>query len=183
MKTEKKWFAVYTRPRCEKKVAELLAKRNVEAFCPLNKVMRQWADRKKMIMEPLFTSYVFVRADEAEYLTIKQTDGIINFVYWLGSPAVIKDDEIDAIKAFLSQHSDVKLEKVDINVADKVRITDGLLVHREGNVLEVKSKTIKILLPSLGYAMTAEVSKSKVELIDYSQNVYPAAEYYEAKVV
>lgn len=183
MITEKKWYAVYTRARWEKKVAELLTKRKVDVFCPLNKVMRQWADRKKMILEPLFTSYVFVHASEADYLTIKQTEGIINFVYWLGSPAVIKDEEIYAIKDFLSEHADVKLEKVDINVSDKVRITDGLLVHREGDVLEVKSKSVKIYLPSLGYAMTAEVSKSKVELINYSQDVYPANNYYRVKVV
>lgn len=183
MTSEKKWYAVYTRPRWEKKVAETLAKRKVEVFCPLNKVMRQWADRKKMILEPLFTSYVFVHVAEADYLTIKQTDGIINFVYWLGSPAVIKEDEINAIRNFLKEHTDVKLERVNINVADKVRITDGLLVHREGDVLEVKSKTVKILLPSLGYAMTAEVSKSKVEVIHYPQNVYPANDYYRVKVV
>lgn len=176
MKTEKKWYAVYTRPRWEKKVAELLAKRKVEVFCPLNKVVRQWVDRKKTILEPLFTSYVFVCATEAEHLTIRQTDGIINFVYWLGSPAVIKDEEIETIKNFLNDYSDVKLERVAINVADKVRITDGLLVHREGDVLEVKSKTVKVLLPSLGYAMTAEVSKSRIEVINYSPS-----EYYRVK--
>jgi transcription antitermination factor NusG len=183
MTTAKKWFAIYTRPRWEKKVAEILTRRRVEVFCPLNKVMRQWSDRKKMVMEPLFTSYVFVRVEEPEFLTIKQTDGIINFVYWLGNPAVIKDDEIEAIKAFLNEHPHVTLEKVAINVADRVRITDGLLVHREGDVLEVKSKTVKVLLPSLGYAMTAEVSKSKIEVIDYTQNVYPSNDYYGAKVV
>jgi transcription antitermination factor NusG len=183
MITEKKWYAVYTRPRWEKKVAELLAKRKVEVFCPLNKVMRQWADRKKVIMEPLFTSYVFVHAAEAEYSIIKQTDGIINFVYWLGSPAVIKDEEIDAIRFFLDEHSNVKLEKVDINIADRVRITDGLLVHREGDVLEVKSKTVKILLPSLGYSMTAEVSKTKVELLNNATEFSPPKEYYRVKAV
>jgi len=164
-------------------VAELLAKRKVEVFCPLNKVMRQWADRKKVIMEPLFTSYVFVHAAEAEYSIIKQTDGIINFVYWLGSPAVIKDEEIDAIRFFLDEHSNVKLEKVDINIADRVRITDGLLVHREGDVLEVKSKTVKILLPSLGYSMTAEVSKTKVELLNNATEFSAPKDYYRVKAV
>lgn len=181
MTTEKKWYAVYTRPRWEKKVADLLTKRQVDVFCPLNRVVRQWADRKKTILEPLFTSYVFVCATAEEHLTIKQTDGIINFVYWLGSPAVIKNDEIDAIRNFLNDYSDVKLERVAVNVADKVRITDGLLVHREGDVLEVKSKTVKVLLPSLGYAMTAEVSKSRIEVINYPPNLYPTSNYYHVK--
>ncbi len=168
MNNEKYWYAVYTRPRWEKKVSESLNKRNVENFCPLNKVVRQWADRKKTIYEPLFTSYVFVCAAEMDQLTIKKTDGILNFVYWLGKPAVIKNDEINAIKVFLEAHHDIRLEKINVNVSDKVRITDGPLMHLEGDVLEVKNKSVKVFLPSLGYAMVAEVSKSRIEMVKTS---------------
>lgn len=166
MNYEKQWYAVYTRPRWEKKVSDLLNKRNVENFCPLNKVVRQWADRKKTIYEPLFTSYVFVCASEIDQLTIRKTDGILNFVYWLGKPAVIKNDEINAIKTFLEKHHDIRLEKINVNVSDKVRITDGPLIHLEGDVLEVKNKSVKVFLPSLGYAMIAEISKARIELVN-----------------
>lgn len=182
MALEKKWYAVYTKPRWEKKVAELLTKRRVENFCPLNKVVRQWADRKKTILEPLFTSYVFVHASEQEHLTIKQTDGIINLVYWLGAPAVIKDEEILTIRNFLEEHSNVKLERIAVSVSDKVRILDGLLVHREGEVVEVKNKTVKVFLPSLGYTMLAEVGKDKIEILNYSESAYMSTSYYQTKV-
>lgn len=165
MDTNKKWYAVYTRPRWEKKVADLLTKKRVENYCPLNKVVRQWADRKKLIYEPLFTSYVFVHAVPQEHLLIKQTDGILNFVYWLGQPAVIRNDEIDAVKQFLDEYHDVQLEKIDVNMNDHVKITSGPLMSREGNVIEVRNRTVKVLLPSLGYAMTAEVEKTNVEII------------------
>ena len=182
MALEKKWYAVYTKPRWEKKVAELLTKRRIENFCPLNKVVRQWADRKKTVLEPLFTSYVFVHASEQEHLAIKQTDGIVNLVYWLGAPAVIRDEEIEAIQDFLLDHTDVKLEKIAVNISDRVRITDGLLVHREGEVLEVKNKTVKVFLPSLGYTMVAEVAKDKIEVLNYTQSVYAPSSFYQAKV-
>ena len=55
MSTEKKWYAVYTRPKWEKKVAELLSRKRIENYCPLNKSIKQWSDRKKTIFEPLFT--------------------------------------------------------------------------------------------------------------------------------
>lgn len=165
MIVEKKWFVVYTKPRWEKKVAELFCKRKIENFCPLNKVLRQWADRKKIVYEPLFTSYVFVHASEAEHIAVKQTDGVINFVYWLGKPAVIKQVEIEAIQDFLNEHNNVKLEKVNVSVSDTVRITEGPLIFREGNVLEVSKKSVRVFLPSLGYAMIAEVSKSHIEII------------------
>ncbi|MEO7049924.1 MAG: transcription termination/antitermination NusG family protein, partial [Ferruginibacter sp.] len=91
---KKTWYAVYTKSRCEKKVASLLAKKKVEHYCPLNRVVKQWSDRRKLVFEPLFTSYVFVKATDAEMATIRQTNDVINFVYWLGRPAVIKDTEI-----------------------------------------------------------------------------------------
>ncbi len=178
---EKKWYAVYTKPRWEKKVAEGLSKRRIDNFCPLAKTVRQWSDRRKMVLEPLFTSYVFVYASEAEHLSIKQTDGILNLVYWLGSPAVIRDEEIDAIKDFIQEHHNVHLEKTTVNISDRVRITDGVLIHREGDVLEVKNKTVKLYLPSLGYTMIAEVAKEKIEVLNYTQGVYASAAYQQVK--
>ncbi len=59
----------------------------------------------------MFTSYVFVRVAETEHNLLKQTDGIINMVYWLGKPAVIRDSEIDLIKKFLNEYTNVKLER------------------------------------------------------------------------
>ena len=60
---EKHWYAVYTRPRSEKRVDILLQKKSIESWCPLQKVQRQWSDRKKTILQPLFTSYVFVHVN------------------------------------------------------------------------------------------------------------------------
>jgi transcription antitermination factor NusG len=165
MDTNKKWYAVYTRPRWEKKVSDLLVRKHIENYCPLNKVVRQWADRKKIVLEPLFTSYVFVHTTPEEHLAIKQTDGILNFVFWLGQPAVIRDEEIDTIKQFLDEYQNVQLEKTNVNTHDRVRISSGPLMAQEGDVIEVRSKTVKVHLPCLGYVMTAEVAKTNVEVI------------------
>ncbi|MEJ7911787.1 MAG: UpxY family transcription antiterminator [Chitinophagaceae bacterium] len=179
METNKQWYAVYTRPRWEKKVASLLTRKKVDNFCPLNKVVKQWADRKKIIEEPLFTSYVFVYTSIADQLAVRQTDGVLNFVYWLGKPAVIKDKEIDTIKSFLQLHKNVQLEKIDVSVNDQIRVVGGPLMMREGEIIEVKNKTVKVRLPSLGYAMYAEVEKSNVEILNLSQP-YLTNTYYNA---
>jgi transcription antitermination factor NusG len=160
------WYAVYTKPRWEKKVAELLVRKKIETYCPLNRVHRQWSDRKKIILEPLFTSYVFVRISDAEQLQVRMTDGVLNFVYWLGKPAVIKDEEIDVIKRFLNDHDNVQVEKTFVNVNDHVRVISGPLMMREGNVVEVKHKTVKVSLPTLGYTLIAEVDKQNLEKLD-----------------
>ena len=165
MNTNKQWYALYTRPRWEKKVAEQLDRKKLESYCPLNKVVRQWSDRKKTVMEPLFVSYVFIYATPADFLSVKQTDGVINYVHWLGKPAVIKDEEINVIKRFLNEHDNVKLEKIQINLQDNVRIIAGPLMSVTGKVMEVKPKTVKVHLPSMGFAMVAEIDKTNVELV------------------
>jgi transcription antitermination factor NusG len=103
MSNSKRWFAAYTKPRWEKKVSGVLERKGVECWCPLKKTEKQWSDRKKVVEEPLFTSYVFVRINETEKSVVLMTDGILNFVYYIGKPAIIRDEEIDIIKKFLSE--------------------------------------------------------------------------------
>jgi transcription antitermination factor NusG len=165
MNTIKQWYAVYTKPRWEKKVADLLSKKEIENYCPLNKVRKQWADRKKTVLEPLFTSYVFVRVHEKEHLQLKQTEGVLNLVYWLKKPAIIKEAEINAIRNFLDEHRDIKLEKTPVNINDSIKVISGPLMEREGKVLEIRNRSVKIVLPSLGFAMVAEVKTSNIRVI------------------
>jgi transcription termination/antitermination protein NusG len=163
MKADLQWYAVYTKPCWEKKVAALLSQQQIEHYCPLQKVLRQWSDRKKIILEPLFKSYVFVRVAEKEKLPVRQTDGVLNFVNYLGKPAIIRDEEIDRVKQFLCDYKNVRLESMALNVNDHVRVLSGPFMMMEGNVLEVKRKTVRVLLPSLGFALTAEVEMSNLE--------------------
>lgn len=167
-KMKKNWYAVYTKPRCEKRVSALLTKKKVENYCPLNRTNGQSIDRKKAALEPLFPCYVFVNITEMEMQAIRQTSDVVNFVYWLGRPAVIKDVEIESIQHFVSEHSDVVLEKTPVNVSDMVRIVSGPSMEFDGNVVSIKNNKVKVTLPSLGVMMTADVQKSNVELLDYS---------------
>lgn len=162
MRTGVQWYALYTKPCWEKKVAGLLAMHGIEHYCPLQRIQRKWSDRKKIIMEPLFKSYVFVRVPEKEQSAVKQVSGVLNFVNYLGKPAIIRDEEIDTIKHFLNEYRNIRLERMEFNVNDRVRIVSGPLMALEGDVLEVKHKTVKVLLPSLGFCMTAEIDKANL---------------------
>jgi transcription antitermination factor NusG len=166
MNEEPKWYAIYTRQRWEKKVAGLLEKKGIECYCPLNKTIRQWSDRKKVVEEPLFNSYVFVKTIEKMHNEIKGLSGVINLVYWLSKPAIIRNEEIDCIKSFLKDYNNVRLEKTCVAINDTVKVTQGPLMEYEGNVIAIKSKTVKILLPSLGYMMVAEVEKMHIKKVN-----------------
>jgi len=158
----KKWLAVYTRPRWEKKVNQLLAEKGIESYCPLNKIRRKWSDRYKIIEEPLFKSYVFVKVSEDERKDVRLTNGAINFVYWDGKPAVIKDREIAAIRRFLDEYEHVEARQVEVKVNQRVRITNGTLMDQQGTVLDVRKKTVKVAIDSLGYILIAYIDKTKL---------------------
>lgn len=151
----KKWHALYTRPGREKKVSETLTRKKIENYCPLNKVSRPWIDLKKPVLEPLFSSYVFVKVSDNKIADLKQIDGVVNIVYWLGKPAVISNHEIEAVKFLLGHYSTVKLERIDINVNYSVDTLEELLIRAENNSPEVKNRTVKAILPSIGYLMVA----------------------------
>jgi len=157
-----KWLAIYTRPRWEKKVNQLLNEKGVESYCPLNKVRRKWSDRVKVVEEPLFKSYVFVKVSDDERTAVRMTPGTINFVYWGGKPAVIKEKEIIAIRRFLNEYENVEVQQLDLKLDQRVRITNGTLMDHEGKVLDIRHKTAKIAIDSLGYILVAYIDRSKL---------------------
>ncbi|MBS1579218.1 MAG: UpxY family transcription antiterminator [Bacteroidetes bacterium] len=156
---ERKWFAIYTKPRWEKKVDSVLIRKGINSWCPLQKVQRQWSDRKKIIEEPLFKSYVFVYINnEEERLKVLTTDGVLNFVHYLGKPAVIRNEEVEMIKKYLSE-GDAKIEIIStegFKENTKVRITHGVFMDNDGTVLRGGKKKVYVQLQSLGQVMVVE---------------------------
>lgn len=161
MNTDLHWYALYTKPRWEKKVADLLSNKQIENYCPLQKIERNWSDRKKIVVEPLFKSYVLVRLAPKAHIPVLQTDGVLSFVTFQGKPAVIRDEEIEIVKQFLKEYDHIQVERIDLNINDEVTILNGPLTQQKGQVQEVKGKMVKVLLPSLGFALVA-IDKSNL---------------------
>jgi transcription antitermination factor NusG len=162
----KKWFALYTKPRWEKKVNSLLHDKGVECYCPLNRVKRKWADRIKTIEEPLFKSYVFVKVDDTERTKVRLTNGVINFVYWNGKPAIVKEKEIQTIKRFLDEHEAVQVRPMELAPNQTVLITSGAFMDKQAIVLDANKKEVKVAILSLGQELIASIDKTKLVRID-----------------
>lgn len=159
------WYAIYTKPRWEKKVARLLEEKGIENYCPLNKVVKQWSDRKKVVLEPIFKSYVFVRVADTTKWDLKKVNGVLNFVYWLGKPAVVKDEEIDTIRKFLNEFSDVTVEEqTRLAVNAKVRIKQGVMMNYHGLLVELSGNRAKVKIDSMGISLSAHFDKKNLEL-------------------
>jgi transcription antitermination factor NusG len=162
----KKWYAVYTRPRWEKKIHVLFAAKGLESYCPLNKVRKKWSDRIKVIEEPLFKSYVFIKVSEEEKTKVRMTNGVINFVYWAGKPAIIKEKEIETIKKFLNEYESVIAEPLTLKSDMKVRIQRGAFMDKEAKVTRVMSNKVQVIIESIGYSLIAVIDKSNIAMAE-----------------
>jgi transcription antitermination factor NusG len=158
------WYVVYTKPRWEKKVSLSLQNKGIEYYCPLNKVIKQWSDRKKIVLEPLFKGYVFVKIPESMKWDIKKIDGILNYVYWLGKPARVKEEEINTIRKFLQEFRDVEVLDQQMTINSKVLIKQGVLMSFQGIIIEVIGNKARVSIDSMGIRLSALFDKKNLEI-------------------
>ncbi|KAF2513521.1 UpxY family transcription antiterminator [Flavobacterium foetidum] len=144
------WYVIYTKPKWEKKVAEKLEQSGIECYCPLITQIKQWSDRKKKVEVPLFNSYVFVRLEEAERNSVFQVSGVVRYLFWLGKPAIVKDEEIEIIKSSLKSPNIADVTVTAIQVGDKIKLESGAFSNQEAIVQEVSKTHYILILESLG---------------------------------
>jgi transcription antitermination factor NusG len=119
----------------------------------------------KKVEEPLFKSYVFVHVSEEERSEVRMTPGVLNFVYWLGKPAVVKDHEIDNIRRFLNEYHDVEVIPIeDIQPGSRLVITGGILLSHEATAISIGKKMVEVLIESLGCKLVAKIEREKLQL-------------------
>jgi transcription antitermination factor NusG len=164
MLTDKKWYVIYTKPRWEKKVNALLQDKGIDAYCPLNKVRKKWSDRLKWVEEPLFKSYVFVRVTEEAHANVRMTNGVVNFVYWLGKPAIVRDKEIEIIRKFMNDYEQVVAVPLDLKKDAKITIRRGAFMDQEATIVKVLNKKVQVIIESIGYSLVAVIDKSNVTI-------------------
>lgn len=157
------WYALYTKPRWEKKVSKLLDDQGIENYCPINKVTRQWSDRKKVVLEPVFKSYVFVKVADAVKWELRKVSGVLNFVYWLGKPAPIREEEILTIRKFLNEFQNVEVTDLSLKVNDTVKVKSGVFMNYEGILVELIGNKARVRIESMGLQLTAQFDKANLE--------------------
>lgn len=161
---EASWLAVYTKPRWEKKVHARLQAKGIVSYCPLNVVHRQWSDRIKKVEEPLFKSYVFVQVLPAAQSEVRLTEGVINFVYWNGKPAIIHPQEIDTIRRFLNEYDDVEALPV-LAPGQRVQIQSGLMMGATAVVEKIDNRWVEVSIDSIGYRLRAKIDSRRLQRI------------------
>jgi len=163
---EKLWHVIYTKSKWEKKVDSLLMQRGFESWCPVQKKERQWSNRKKIIEEPLFRSYVFVKAAKEDRNQILSVNGVVNFLYFEKKPAIIRDKEIETIKKYLgeSYQSIQVIDMTNIPAQTRVSINNGLFMGQKGEVIKAGKRNVFVRLDSINMMMIVEFKIEEISV-------------------
>ena len=158
------WFVLYTQPRNEKKVTNRLEKLGITAYCPMTIQVRQWSDRKKKVEVPLLNSYVFVQLAEANRKLVFEGPGIVRYLFWLGEPAIVRDEEIKTLQNWLA-HDFAKLEVSALKPGDTIILKEGAFKNQEALIKTISKTKMQLVLTSLGLLVTLTTQAIDPELI------------------
>ena len=129
-------------------------------------MVKQWSDRKKTILEPLFKSYVFVQVEEKLKWELMNINGILNYVHYMGKPAKIRNSEIETVKRFLNEFKSVDVVESSTPANARVRIRHGVLMNYHGILLEVHGNKASVRIESMGLQLTAVFNRKNLEVLE-----------------
>jgi transcription antitermination factor NusG len=164
---EPHWYAAYTYANHEKRVAAELAVRQVEHFLPVYGSVRRWKDRKVHLDLPLFPGYVFLRLALREKLRVLQVPSVVRLVGFDGTPAVLPDEEMEALRNALTMQLNAQPHPY-LNAGRRVRIAYGPLRGLEGIVVHRKNQArLVISLDLIMRAVSVEIDEADLRPAQY----------------
>ena len=180
MKTQ--WFVIHTLSGQEQKVKESIEKRLKteemgeyikEVLVPMEKVAEVRSGKKTVSTRKLYPGYVFIdmallddnnRVVEKPWYFIRDTPGIIGFVGG-ERPAPTPADEIESIKAQISDSQDTERPKVHFDVGETIKINDGPFLNFSGVIEEIEPDRgkLKVTVNIFGRNTPVELEYWQVE--------------------
>lgn len=157
------WYAVHTRARHEKRVAEQLRSMSMKAFLPVYRCRHRWRNGVLADVEfPLFPCYLFAHALLHERIRLLQLPGIVGIAASTGHPTAIPDEEIEMLR----QVTDVSRAEPHpfLNAGDQVRVVAGPLAGLEGILIRRKQECRLVLsVQIIMRSVAIEVSEFDIE--------------------
>lgn len=136
------WHVLYVKSRWEKKVYESLNNISLESFLPQVKTIRQWSDRKKMILKPLFPSYVFVNINSSsDFHKALSVDGACAYIRFGREYALVTQKEINQIKFLVGDENitDIETNVILPEIGQTKKITCGPLSGLNCEIIKVNN--------------------------------------------
>jgi len=162
--TEARWFAVYTKFKCEKFVAELLRKKNIEAYVPLFNKTKRYERKIKHYQIPLIHCYVFVMITQKQYLQVLETEYVLKFLRQGKDLLAIPIHEIQILKRVAGDVEEIEASNVhDFAPGERVEVISGTLTGLQGKVIQKSGKkSFVVELEHIGFQLRINVDLSLI---------------------
>ncbi|MBC7777526.1 MAG: UpxY family transcription antiterminator [Phycisphaerae bacterium] len=157
--TEPRWFAVHTRSKSEKFVQRMLTKKGVNAYLPLQKLMRRYTRSTRMVEKPLINCYVFVHITKEHYLPVLETENVAGFVKLNKDLRSIPEAEMEILRRITLENGlEVTVIPGSFWEGDPVEITAGNLIGMKGHIVKTEgTRKFQIELLTLGYSLLISI--------------------------
>jgi len=169
------WHVLYVKSRFERKVDQALKDISLESFLPQVESIRQWSDRKKTILKPLFPSYIFVNINSSlEFQKALSVNGACAYIRFGKEYARISEKEINQIKFLVGDENvtDLVMDTELPKVGDKKRIRYGPFTGLECEILKVGNvNKLIVQIDLLQKSITATIPSHYFEEIKRSHKV------------
>ena len=176
------WYTIQTLSGQEMKAEKSLRKRIIEEemgeyideiLLPMEKVVEVRGGTKKVSQRKLYPGYIFIQMklyDEEKRLLptpwdfVRNTQGIIGF---LGGerPIATPTEEIEAIKAQITEAEESEKPRVNFEIGEVVKINDGPFQNYNGSVDEIDTEAgkLKVTIDIFGRSTPVELEYWQVE--------------------
>jgi len=162
----KKWFALYTKSRTEKKVYQALIDKGIECYLPLEKKLKIWSDRKKWVEEPFIRSYIFVHIEENELQKALNTPGIVNVIRFEGKPAYVREEQIKILQSLLAGNEEYELSAENFEPNEKVEVISGSLKGLVGEMVHHLNKyKVLVRIESINQNILIKINPSHLKKV------------------
>jgi transcriptional antiterminator RfaH len=164
------WYAVSIRSRREKQCFDLLKRKGIEVFLPLQKQIRTWSDRKKEVEMPLFPCYIFVKINPSLRLGVLSTPGVVRFVRFEGHDAPIPEVQIKAIHSALLKPDTVDIIDIMILPGQEVLISSGPFKGNYARLVRYNGKgKLQLIIEHINKSFLIEIGRTRVQYINTAE--------------
>lgn len=156
---DEKWFAVYTKYKCEKYVAAQLAKKNIHAYVPLLSKTKRYSRKIKHYEVPLINCYVFVKIKKEDYLRTLETEFVMKFLKNGNDLLAIPENEIQILKRVGGQVEETfEADALTLDQGQIVEVTSGQLTGMKGKIINrAGKKSFVVALETIGYHLLVNI--------------------------
>ena len=174
---ERKWYQIYTKSNCEKKLYKKITQLGLEAFLPIREFKKQWSDRVKVIEEPAFKSYMFVKLYSDEMRKVERFSEFCFFVAYGNNRTKnqkesthffpqISDQTINTIEKVLASFPEAELQQKKFQKGERITISSGGLSGYQGILIESPTgKKVVVELEGLEQSLLITVPLSLLKQV------------------